>query len=97
MNRTLNRSTNRHFSDSRNHLGFADYLMLLVACMGDFFARRSVRRNLRFAFGGCAFLTMLGVVGSIECGSMALLPGALICLALIAMAFLLLRGIEKDM
>lgn len=95
MNRTL-RMPNTRTAHHRPQPTFADWAALLCACLCWLFGRRDVQMGLRIFFGGGAFMLMLGLVGGIECGTVALVPGGLLCLGLLAVAFLLLRGIGAE-
>ena len=93
MNRTINLNTApRHTLRPT----FGDWMALLFACLRCLFAHREVRIGTRVFFGGTAFLMMLGVGGAIECGSMAMLPGGLLCLGLMVVSFLILRGLTEE-
>lgn len=94
MNRMLRMPATRA-AYRRTQPTLADWLMLLCACLRYFFGQREVQIGLRIFFGGGAFMLMLGVVGGIECGTIALIPGGIACLGLIAVAFLLLRGLGE--
>ncbi len=93
MNRTLRMPAEQ---TRRIQPTFGDWLALIVIILCQFFARREVKMGLRIFFGGGAFMLMLGFVGGIECGTVALVPGGLICLGLIVAAFLLLRGLSEE-
>lgn len=62
----------------------------------QFFAQPQVKMFLRLMAGGTAFMTMLGIVGGIECGRIDLLPGLLCCAALVLTAFLLFRRLADE-
>ena len=74
----------------------SDLLTLIFAGLCYFFAQREVKMGMRIFFGGGAFMLMLGFVGGIECGTIALVPGGLICLGLLSASFLLLRGLGEE-
>lgn len=74
----------------------SDWAALIILCIWQFFARRDVRLAMRMAAGGSAFVLMLAVVGGMEQGNVSLLPGAAICLGLVGLAFLTLRGLGAD-
>lgn len=95
MNRTLRMPANHSASRTVRH-SIADWAELLLLCLCWFFARREVKMVMRIVFGGGAFMLMLGLAGGIECGTVALLPGGLLCLALVVLAFLILRGLSEE-
>lgn len=72
----------------------AEWLVLLVSCLVDFFARREVCGVLRLLGAASVFMFILGVVSGIESGVIALLPGAVVCFALAGLAFLLVRRLH---
>ncbi|MBQ8396949.1 MAG: hypothetical protein IJX53_01980 [Clostridia bacterium] len=92
MNRTLRMPAART-APRRRQPTLGDWLSLLFACLCYFFGLREVQMGLRIFLGGGAFMLMLGFVGGIECGMVALVPGGIACFALVAAAFLLLRGL----
>lgn len=72
------------------------WMALIILSIWQFFSRRTVKMALRMAIGGSAFMLMLAVVGGMEYGSVPLLPGAAICVGLVGLAFVALRGLEAD-
>ena len=95
MNRTMHMPANYSVSRTARH-SFADWAELILLCLCWFFSQREVKTVMRIAFGGGAFMVMLGIAGGIECGTVALLPGGLLCLALAALSFLILRGLSEE-
>ncbi len=94
MNRMMNAHINTAKKTERHSLG--EWLWLLGACISYFFSLIEVRIVSKIVLGGGAFLMMLGVAGSIECGTVALFPGAVACLVLVLVAFLFLRGLGEE-
>ncbi len=73
----------------------ADWFALLLACFSAFLARSEVRGMFRLTGAAAVFMLLLGVVCGIESGVIALLPGAVLCLSLVALAFLLVRRLHE--
>lgn len=72
----------------------AEWLVMLIGSLVEFFARREVGGVLRLLSAVGIFMFILGVVSGIESGSIALLPGAVMCFALAGLAFLLVRRLH---
>lgn len=93
MNRTMNMpASNRTYQPT-----LGEWIAVIFACIARVFALPEVKMGLRIFFGGAAFMTMLALVGGIECGTVALIPGGIVCLVLMVIAFLLIRGISEEM
>ena len=72
-----------------------DRFFLLLTCIIDSFARSEVQGMLRLTGVAAVFMLLLGVICGIESGVIALLPGAVLCLSLAALAFLLVRRLHE--
>ncbi len=96
MNRTMQMpAANRRSAQIEPTL--ADWIAVILACVGRLFGMPEVKMALRIFFGGAAFVTMLALVGGIESGTFALIPGGVLCVVLLVVAFLLLRGVSEEM
>ena len=90
MNRNVTYRVNNHHTASTA----AEWFVLFVSCLADFFARREVRGVLRLMGAVGIFMFILGVVSGIESGVIALLPGAIMCFSLAGLAFMLVRRLH---
>lgn len=90
MNRNVTYKANNHNTAPAT----AEWFMLLIVCLAEFFARREVCGVLRLTGAVGIFMFILGVVSGIESGAIALLPGALMCFALAGLAFILVRRLH---
>ena len=82
-------------ADNRNAVtSSAEWIVMLISCLAEFFARREVGGVLRLFGAVGVFMCILGVVSGIESGAIALLPGAVVCFALAGLAFLLVRRLQ---
>lgn len=91
MNRNVTYRVNNHNTAP----SAAEWIVLLISCLVDFFARREVCGALRLMGAVGIFMFILGVVSGIESGAIALLPGALLCFALAGLAFMLVRRLHE--
>ncbi|MBR6709719.1 MAG: hypothetical protein IKL84_08605 [Clostridia bacterium] len=100
----MNRQITYTYSNSRTarrpvrsrRLSAGEWIAIFALMLHEFFAQSQVRMFCRLMAGGAAFMTMLGVVGGIECGNIGLLPGTVCCAALVLVAFLLIRHSGED-
>lgn len=90
MNRNVTYRVNNHHAAP----SAAEWVMLFVSCLAEFFARREVCGILRLMGAVGIFMFILGVVSGIESGAIALLPGAIMCFALAGLAFMLVRRLH---
>lgn len=90
----MNRNVAYRVNNRNTAPSAAEWLVMLVSCLAEFFARREVCGVLRLLSAVSIFMFILGVVSGIESGAIALLPGAVMCFALAGLAFLLVRRLH---
>lgn len=90
----MNRNVTYRVNNRNTVPSTAEWLVLMVSCLVEFFARREVCGVLRLVGAVGIFMFILGVVSGIESGAIAFLPGALMCFSLAGLAFLLVRRLH---
>ncbi len=72
-----------------------DSILSMLAAMVAFLTSARVRTALRVFGVGVSLVGFVGIIGAMEAGSLAILPGILLGLLLIGVEFLCLRRVGK--